>query len=712
MNKTGQKRIVLGHIFLLVFVTLTIFTAGISHWLWKDTRHHAYEELSYTASVIKSYYELSFNQWELSLRAVGTRLTAITGDDAQMKRFEFVQSALKIHDQLLAFGLADTTGQIIVFTAAQPGDSLPHLVKSENSRRSFLQAKKGDQIVIGEVYYFPNVKDWIIPIRLPIRDEAGKLLAVNTSAIDYNRLTSDLSKFGLESKFHVHLINTTFNTSQLYYPLGTERFYEVLGKEASQYSDLVQLTTIGGTEFFEATNSLDGERVVGAKVELPEIDHQLIVTTRLADLWGVYAKNLTIILVTYVILSLLILFFYWFFKRKQMQYFQELELERANLKAIFESTNNIIGLFDTNKQLIHFNRAFANYAETLEGVILQPGMTSADFKNREFAETFKAFYARALKGEKFKETVKYATPHGDLFFAFTFNAISKKKNITGVSMFVEDVTELKDSQERLQEYNQKLEQMVKERTMELEKKNEDLEIALDNLQGTQRQLIQSEKLASLGALSAGLGHEINNPLNFIANGVKVLVKELEKKYPGSRTEVKPFIDIIDQGVERATGIVKSLSHFNRQGDELTDDCEIHDILENCLVILHAKWRNRITIDRQYSKNTIIIKGSEGKLHQAFLNILSNAIQAIPDEGTITVTTGQKGKKAIISIQDTGSGMSDELLARIRDPFFTTRAPGEGVGLGLFITQAIIEEHKGKMDVYSHPGEGTEVLITV
>jgi signal transduction histidine kinase len=130
------------------------------------------------------------------------------------------------------------------------------------------------------------------------------------------------------------------------------------------------------------------------------------------------------------------------------------------------------------------------------------------------------------------------------------------------------------------------------------------------------------------------------------------------------------------------------------------------------VILHNKWRDRITIDRHYSANKIIIKGNEGKLHQALMNILSNAIQAIEGEGTITLTTGQKGKKAIISIQDDGAGMSDELVARITDPFFTTRAPGEGVGLGLFITQAIIEEHKGKMEVFSHPNEGTEVLITI
>ncbi len=707
------KKVVLGHIFLLIFVALSVFTAGISHWLWKDMRHDAFKELSYTSSVIKSYYELSFRQWELSLRAVGTHLVGITGDNAQERRQEFANSALKIHEQLLAFGFADTTGQVTVFTGAQPGDSLPHLTRSENTRRSFIQAKTGENLVIGEVYYFPNVRDWILPIRLPIRNEAGKLLAVNTSAIDYQRLTNDLKNFGLTDRFRVHLINKAFNTTQLYFPLHQDSYYEVLGKGADVYTDVTPLATLPSGEFMEATNTLESYDGIFMRAALDGLNHDLIVSMSNTSIRAAAWANLKLILFTYLGLSLIIGLLFLYFRSKQSQYMGEVEVERANLKALFESTTNIIGLYDTNQRLMEFNGAFAHYAKTIEGIDLKIGMdVMAEMKNQKMAETFRKFQRRALKGEKFQETIKYPAPKGHLYLSFSYNPIYQGKKITGLSMFVQDVTDLTETQLRLEEYNQTLEERVQERTSEMEQKNVDLEIALTSLQGTQRQLIQSEKMASLGALSAGLGHEINNPLNFIANGVKALMNALNKKYPDSKQELSPFVEIIDQGVQRASGIVKSLSHFSRHGDNLTEECEIHDILENCLVILHNKWRDRITIDRQYSANKIIVKGNEGKLHQALMNILSNAIQAIEGEGTITLTTGQKGKKAIISIQDDGSGMSDDLVARITDPFFTTRAPGEGVGLGLFITQAIIEEHKGKMEVFSHPNEGTEVLITI
>ncbi|MEQ9402541.1 MAG: ATP-binding protein [Cyclobacteriaceae bacterium] len=159
-------------------------------------------------------------------------------------------------------------------------------------------------------------------------------------------------------------------------------------------------------------------------------------------------------------------------------------------------------------------------------------------------------------------------------------------------------------------------------------------------------------------------------------------------------------------------IVNSLGQFSRTGHSTSEDCDIHSIIDNCLVILNFKIKHKIELVKEYAKQEIVVTGNSGKLHQVFLNILSNAEQAISGEGTITIRTEVKNGMSRMTVADTGSGISDEDLKRIIDPFFTTKPPGVGTGLGLSISHAMIEEHGGKLDISSQVNKGSSFSISL
>ncbi|NOQ26160.1 MAG: PAS domain S-box protein [Bacteroidales bacterium] len=239
-----------------------------------------------------------------------------------------------------------------------------------------------------------------------------------------------------------------------------------------------------------------------------------------------------------------------------------------------------------------------------------------------------------------------------------------------------------------------------------------LESTIDKLKETQSQLVQSEKMASVGILTSGIAHEINNPLNFIQGGKLAIENYIEDNLKENMDDFQPLLDIIDTGINRASGIISSLNRFNRKSDTLDEKCEIHIILDNCLIMLQNKLKHRVDIVLHYTNSEFIILGNEGKLHQVFLNILSNAEQSIEKEGTIEITTEIENEILEITISDNGCGISKENLNKIIDPFFTTKDPGKGTGLGLSITYQVIQNHKGNIKINSELEEGTTVIVTL
>lgn len=395
---------------------------------------------------------------------------------------------------------------------------------------------------------------------------------------------------------------------------------------------------------------------------------------------------------------------------------EDLAKTKANLTSIFESTTSMIALFDKNKLLLEFNQNFARYAQMTDGFDVEYGMDILSKFPKPVSDLFHANMDRALSDEKFSITIDYPTPDKMMYFALNYNPVyDENHNVTGLSLFIEDITALKESQIVLEKYATELEAKVEERTKELDLRNKELldsntELGntVKDLKETQAQLIQSEKLASLGLVSAGIGHELNNPLNFIKNGAEALKVELQSDK--DEKKIDQLLGIIDNGVQRASDIIKSLSLYSRNVEGHDEKCDLNDIIENSLLILNSKSKNRIAINKELSDKQLQIKGNQGQLHQVFTNIISNAIDAIEGNGNINITSKKSGKNIEIEIKDDGSGIEEENLNKIGEPFYTTKDPGKGTGLGMYITFQIVKEHNGRLKIDSKKGEGTLVKI--
>jgi two-component system, NtrC family, sensor kinase len=270
----------------------------------------------------------------------------------------------------------------------------------------------------------------------------------------------------------------------------------------------------------------------------------------------------------------------------------------------------------------------------------------------------------------------------------------------------------------------------------------ELEFTVENLKLAQTQLIQSEKMASVGVLTAGIAHELNNPINFVSGNVYPLQQDLDEvfsiiekydeaidgnKLAGFFTEVEALkekmefsfliqeifslLKGIEEGAKRSSEIIKGLRSFSRLDDEMCQFYNIHEGIDSSLVLLQNKLKDGITVRKDYGE----FDGLEcfpSKLNQVIMNILTNSIQAMEGEGELFIQTVSSAIGIKIIIKDNGKGMTPEVKEHIFDPFFTTKDVGQGTGLGLSISYGIIEKHNGNIDVISEPGKGTEFIISL
>ena len=265
-------------------------------------------------------------------------------------------------------------------------------------------------------------------------------------------------------------------------------------------------------------------------------------------------------------------------------------------------------------------------------------------------------------------------------------------------------------------------QVQKRYVNELEAKNRNLEELFDELKETQSQLIQSEKMSSLGQLVAGIAHELNNPIGYLYANMKELQKYInllkqsdEGKIGASAEYIKADIDqlILDsvEGGERVKTIVENLRKFSRLDEAEFKYADIHEGLNSTIMLIEKELDDRIKLHKDYS-DIPSISCMPGHLNQVFLNILLNAIQAIDSDGNIWISTAIKDNKVVIKFKDDGKGISKTHINKIFEPFFTTKPVGTGTGLGLSISYGIIQEHGGDIKVKSENKSGTTFIISV
>jgi signal transduction histidine kinase len=247
---------------------------------------------------------------------------------------------------------------------------------------------------------------------------------------------------------------------------------------------------------------------------------------------------------------------------------------------------------------------------------------------------------------------------------------------------------------------------------ELSISNEELDATVQSLKETQRQLVHSEKMASLGVMASGVAHEINNPLNFIQGGIHGLEKYFDENLIEHKVNVEYYMNWIREGIERTETIVSGLNFYSRTVNSYSDRIDIHNVINNCLSMLQHKMQNRIEIIKNFTDKSYTLIGNVDNFHQALFNIISNSIQAIDAKGKIAISTEVDDNSIKIIFVDTGCGISKENLPKILDPFFTTKAPGKGIGLGLSITYNILQEHNGKIEFESEVGKGTTAIVTL
>jgi two-component system, NtrC family, sensor kinase len=275
----------------------------------------------------------------------------------------------------------------------------------------------------------------------------------------------------------------------------------------------------------------------------------------------------------------------------------------------------------------------------------------------------------------------------------------------------------------------------------LKKTDEEQKLLIEKLQQAQAQLLQSEKMASIGQLAAGVAHEINNPVGFVnsnmgslRNYVETLFKVMDS-YDGILAQVGDRPDIaaaiaarkkqadLDflkedltalvsesmDGLKRVKDIVQSLKDFSHVGETDWQMADLHHGLDSTLNIAHNEFKYKATIDKQYGQLPLV-KCMPSQLNQVFMNLIVNASHAIKDNGVIRIRTGVDGDEAWIEVEDTGVGIPQENLHRIFEPFFTTKPVGQGTGLGLSLSYNIVKKHGGHIDVESEIGKGTRFTV--
>jgi PAS domain S-box-containing protein len=372
---------------------------------------------------------------------------------------------------------------------------------------------------------------------------------------------------------------------------------------------------------------------------------------------------------------------------------------QEQLTSIFQTVRDGLALIDLSGAILRVNKAFATISAYKEDELVGKQIHKLEMFSKAGRAQLMTGYAKMRLGRRTPAFELEASRKGGERFHLEVSAdpIKKEGVVVGMAVSLKDITDRKSLEGELREHAKNLEDDVRARTNEM---------------------IQSEKMASIGLLVAGVAHEVNNPLAFIKSNSEDMQEDIENvlekvsKKGDVDTELLDEVDALIEtnlkGIDRIAEITKTLKRFARPETTEMVPSDINQGIQDTLVMVHNKIKYRVEVLGDYGEVPAVM-GHIGQLNQVFMNIILNASQAM-DKGNVWVRTWHKDGNVMVEIRDDGKGIPEKDLGRIFDPFFTTKEGG--TGLGLSACYRIVQEHNGSIDVRSTVGKGTAFTITL
>ena len=426
---------------------------------------------------------------------------------------------------------------------------------------------------------------------------------------------------------------------------------------------------------------------------------------------------------------------------------------RNKLRIVFDSLQEEIVAVDASLNIVSANQTFLQAVQASFDRVIGTPLFGADSLCPGWrSDSLKGLVHRVFASRTPRQMLEKISGRGQ---SMAFKLIDglpvtdENGTVFQVVLVSKDITEDRRKTEKIQNLNQEL----KASSDKIRKKNSELENALRQLRETQAQMLQTEKMASIGQLAAGVAHEINNPTGYVSSNLKTLsnyqesinalmdlyqalkadlrqetantdakrevLDQLEKidaieksiDFDFLRSDIMALIGESREGTERIKKIVLDLKEFAHPGQEQKKPTDINRGLESTLNVVLNEFKYKARVVKDFGELPAVSCHPQ-QLNQVFMNILLNAAQAIEDNGEVRIQTRQNNQNIEIVIQDNGHGIETENLSRVFDPFFTTKDVGEGTGLGMNIAYNIVKKHDGSIDVESRQGEGTTFTVKI
>jgi len=427
----------------------------------------------------------------------------------------------------------------------------------------------------------------------------------------------------------------------------------------------------------------------------------------------------------------------------EIQARKETEQARQVLSSLVDNTSEMVAMIRHSGEVTYMNQAFRQSFCIIDTNHQQLNLQQL-LPQAEAAPILRTLFERVQnQGHTFGE-LEFITRDGARLVPVEYSLFrvpSDVKQDPLLGLVMRDITAHKQSAEDRLRHEQVLRRLISQRTSELAQMNEKMRAELDERKHLEERLVEAQKMEAMGQLSAGIAHEINNPIGFVNVNLEMLSRYLEAiekilaayehldvsndpninqqmnlihemqdnlRFDKIRADIGPMIEDSRQGIARVIDIVRSLRAFAHPEASTLQQVNLEAVMEDSLRVAWNQVK-RYELKKEFEEIPAV-PGFPIQISQVFVNLLVNAAQAMEGNGTITVKIMRKGNHAVVVVSDTGKGIAKEHYSRLFDPFFTTKPVGEGTGLGLYISYGIIQKHHGDLIFRSEVGKGTSFQI--